>query len=108
MLQSNYLLLLSLLLTHLLLLHFFLFLDYLLFFSLDVSDSFVELGEEMRKFRIYLIDQVAEIGTSFVVHALEEHDGGKVFLEVLDSVFGKFSLENVQYFLFLAGLHFFS
>lgn len=50
----------------------------------------------MRQFRVDLVDQVAEVGRSFIVNVLEEHDCVEVLGEVLDLALGKLSLEDLD------------
>ena len=83
MLHRYYLLLLSLHLSLFLLLCFLLSLYFFLLFPLDYSDAFVEFGEEMGKFRVDFVDEIAEVSTCLIIDSFEEHDRGEVLLEIL-------------------------
>ena len=55
----------------------------------------------MTEFSIDLIGQVAEVDISFIVDAFEEHNGGKIFLKILDFSTIHLSLQDINNILFL-------
>lgn len=82
-LHRYYFLLLSLHLSFFQLFSFLLFLDFLLLFSLDDSDAFVEFGKQMWELGVYFVDEVAEVCACFVIDSFEEHNRRKILLEIL-------------------------
>ena len=107
-LHSNYFFLLSLFFLHFLL-NFF-FLSYLIFLILSLydCDSLIKFGEQMREFRINLIDKVRKISTCFIINTFEKHNRCKIFLKILEFFSWDFTLKNINNCFFLRSLYLFS
>lgn len=59
----------------------------------------------MGEFRVYLVDEVTEIGARFIVDPLEEHYRCEILLKVLNLILRQLPLQNVENLFLFATLH---
>jgi hypothetical protein len=85
-LQCDNLFLLALFLSYLLLFDFLLALHLLVLLALNDSDLFIQFSKQMRQFRVYLVDKIAEICACLVVDPLEEHYRCEILLKILNLI----------------------
>jgi hypothetical protein len=69
---------------------------FLLILSLNDSNSFIQAGQEMRKFWVDLIDQIGKISTCFIINSLEEHNRSEILFEILQLIVRNLSLQNIN------------
>ena len=59
------------------------FLLFLLFF-LNLQNSVIHLDQKMRKLRVDLVDQVAEVSCSFIINSFEKHHSLKILSKIFN------------------------
>lgn len=103
-----FLFLLSLFLKLFSLLNLSLSFQFLLLLFLNLHDSVIHFHQKMRKFRIDFVHKIWKICGRFVINVLEKHYSRKIFREVLNLVWRKLSLKNVDDLLLLSCFNLFS